>query len=88
MSIELPKDKHQEAIASLIRYFEQEREETIGYIAASGLLCFFLEEVGPSIYNQAVVEVQSRMQTHVSDLDLEFHAEEFQYWAKSKRQGK
>ena len=86
MSIELPKDKHREAIASLIRYFQEEREEKIGQIAASGLLHFFLEEIGPTIYNRAVAEVQARMQMHVSDLDIEFHEEEFQYWPQSKRQ--
>ncbi len=82
MAIELPKDKHREAIASIIRYFQEEREEAIGHIAASGLLRFFLEEVGPSIYNKAVADVQQRMQMHVSDLDIEFHEEEFQYWSK------
>jgi uncharacterized protein (DUF2164 family) len=82
MSIELPKDKHREAIASIVRYFQEEREEDIGHIAATGLLRLFLEEVGPSIYNKAVSDVQQRMQQHVSDLDIEFHEEEFQYWSK------
>jgi uncharacterized protein (DUF2164 family) len=76
MSIELPKAIHKEAIASIIRYFRENREEQIGNIAASGLLSFFLEEVGPSIYNKAVADVQERMQMHVSDLDIEFHEED------------
>ncbi len=76
MSIKLPKDIHKEAVASIVRYFRENREEQIGNIAASGLLGFFLEEVGPSIYNKAVTDVQSRMQMHVSDLDIEFHEED------------
>jgi uncharacterized protein (DUF2164 family) len=76
MSIELPKDMHKEAVASIMRYFRENREEQIGNIAASGLLDFFLEEVGPSIYNKAVADVQERMQMHVSDLDIEFHEED------------
>jgi uncharacterized protein (DUF2164 family) len=76
MSIELPKDIHKEAMASIIRYFHENREEQIGNIAASGLLGFFLEEIGPSIYNKAVADVQERLQMHVSDLDIEFHEED------------
>ena len=85
MSIELQKDKHREALASIVRYFQEQREEEIGNIAATGLLRFFLEEIGPSIYNQAVADVQQRMQMHVSDLDIEFHEEEFQHWPQSDR---
>ncbi|WP_008319540.1 DUF2164 domain-containing protein [Leptolyngbya sp. PCC 6406] len=85
MSIELPKDKHREAIASIVRYFQEQREEEIGNIAATGLLSFFLEEIGPSIYNKAVADIQQRMQMHVSDLDIEFHEEEFQHWPQSDR---
>lgn len=76
MSIELPKDIQKQAVASIIRYFHENREEPIGNIAASSLLDFFLEEIGPSIYNRAVADVQERMQMHVSDIDIEFHKEE------------
>jgi uncharacterized protein (DUF2164 family) len=82
MSIELPKDTRKKAMDSLIRYFHEHREEEIGTIAAMGLLEFFLEEIGPSIYNQAVSDVQKRMETHVSDLDIEFQEQEFQHWSR------
>ncbi len=88
MSIELPKDMHKKALASIVRYFRENREEEIGNIAASGLLGFFLEEVGPSIYNKAVADVQERMQMHVSELDIEFHEEEFQHWPKYEDKSK
>ena len=57
-------------------------EESIGNIAAGALLGFILEEIGPSIYNQAVADVQERLQARVSELDLEVHEEEFAYWRK------
>jgi uncharacterized protein (DUF2164 family) len=56
--------------------------EKIGNIAAGGLLGFFLEEVGPLIYNQAVADAQERMQARVSELDIELHEEPFTYWLK------
>ena len=88
MSIELPKEVHKEAVSSIERYFRENMEEKIGNIAASGLLGFFLEEVGPSIYNKAVADVQERLQQRVLELDIEVHEEEFQYWRRRERQAK
>ena len=82
MSIKLPKEIHKKAVDSIIGYFNETREEQIGNIAASGLLTFFLEEIGPSIYNKAVADIQERMQIHVSELDIEFNEEEFQHSSK------
>jgi uncharacterized protein (DUF2164 family) len=57
-------------------------EEPIGNIAAGGLLGFFLEEIGPVVYNQAVRDVQERLQLRIEELDVEIHEEEFDYWRK------
>jgi uncharacterized protein (DUF2164 family) len=88
MAIELPKDVRQQAIASIERYFEQQLEQRIGNIAAGGLLGFVLEEIGPSIYNQAVADVQERLQQRVAELDIEVHEDEFGYWRKFERAAK
>ena len=82
MSIELSKEIRAQALASVERYFEENMEERIGNIAAGALLNFFIEEIGPSIYNQAVAEVQEPLQTRIMALDLEVHEDEFQYWPK------
>jgi uncharacterized protein (DUF2164 family) len=88
MSIELSKEDRKEAIDSIERYFRENMEEKIGNIAASGLLSFILEEIGPSIYNKAVADVQERLQTRIAELDFEIHEEEFSYWRKYDRQRK
>ncbi len=88
MPIELPKDAKKEAIASIERYFQENMEEKIGNIAAGALLGFFLEELGPLVYNKAVADVQERLQMRVSELDIEVHEDEFQYWRKFERQKK
>ena len=80
--IELTKKTRQAAIASIERYFREHMEEPIGNIASGSLLGFFLEEIGPSIYNQAVADVQERLQARVSELDIEVHEDEFDYWRK------
>jgi len=92
MAIELPKEAKKEAIASIERWFQEEREERIGNIAAGALLNFMLEEIGPSIYNQAVADVQERLGARIAELDIEVHEDEFGYWRKfekdSQRRGK
>ncbi|WP_022981673.1 DUF2164 domain-containing protein [Ideonella sp. B508-1] len=88
MTIALNKDARKEAIASIERYFQENMDERIGNIAAGALLGFFLEEIGPTIYNQAVADVQERLQARVMELDIEIHEDEFQYWRKFDREVK
>lgn len=88
MGIELSKDTRTEAIRSIERYFQENMEERIGNLAAGALLNFFVEEIGPAIYNQAVTEVQERLQQRVAELDIEVHEEAFQYWRKYDKQHK
>ena len=73
MSIELNKDARKQAVLSIERYFLDNMDEKIGNIQAAALLNFFVEEIGPCIYNQAVLEVQERLQTRIMELDIEVH---------------
>ncbi len=82
MGIELNKEARQQAIVSIERYFRENMEEPIGNIAAAGLLNFFLEEIGPSVYNEAVAVAQERLQARVMELDIEIHEDEFGYWSR------
>ena len=82
MTIEIPKQARAAGIASIQRYFEENMPEPIGDLPAGLLLNFFIEEIGPAIYNQAVADAQVRMQLRVSDLNGELFADEFQYWPK------
>ena len=85
MAVELPKEARQQAIASIERWFEDEREERIGNVFAGALLNFMLEEIAPSVYNRAVADVQERLQMRIGELDIEVHEDEFGYWAKRER---
>lgn len=84
MTIEIPKDARKEAIASIERYFQDNMDEKIGNIAAAGLLNYFLEEIGPLVYNQAVADVQERLRMRIDELDVDAHEDEFQYWRKRR----
>ncbi len=81
-TIDISKQARADAIASIQRYFEENMPEPIGELPAGLLLNFFLEEVGPAIYNRAIADAQARMQQRVVDLNGELYADEFQYWAR------
>ncbi|MCG2591567.1 DUF2164 domain-containing protein [Ramlibacter sp. XY19] len=85
MAIELGKEARKEAVASIERYFQENMEERIGNIAAGALLNFFLEEIGPVVFNKAVAEVQERLQMRLSEIDIEVHEDEFQYWRRQEK---
>ncbi len=89
MQMELQKQVRGEAVASMKRYFDENMPEPLGDLPAGLLLDFFLEEIGPAIYNQAITDAQARMSLRVADLNGELFADGFQYWprvdAKKKR---
>ena len=86
VSLELDKQQRATAISSLKRYFEENLnsiDAPIGDLPASLLLNFFLEEIGPVIYNQAISDAQTRLTQRVSDLSGELYSDEFQYWPRN-----
>ena len=85
MAIEISKEQRQRAVTSIERYFRQNMDEPIGNVEAGALLGFFLEEVGPLVYNQAVADVQERLLARVQEVNLEVHHDAFQYWRKFDR---
>jgi len=91
MTIEIPPQVRAQAIASIQRYFQENMSEPIGHLPAGLLLNFFIEEIGPVLYNRAIADAQTRMQQRVSDLNGELFADEFQYWprieSKRKKRG-
>jgi uncharacterized protein (DUF2164 family) len=85
MNIELSKEMRAQAVASIERWFKENADEPIGNIQAAALLNFFIAEIGPSIYNRAVADVQQRLMMRVGELDIECHADEFGFWRKADR---
>lgn len=87
MAVQLTDEQERESVAALKRYFADERDEEIGDLQASLVLEFILQEIGPSIYNQAIHDAQANLQRTVGDLDLTLHEPEFAYTA-ARRTGK
>ncbi|MDE2372027.1 MAG: DUF2164 domain-containing protein [Burkholderiales bacterium] len=86
MTIELTKADRDQAIASIQRYFQESMDERMGNVTAGALLAFFLEEIGPAIYNKGVADAQEKMQARLAELDFEVHEDEFGYWQRFEKQ--
>ncbi len=82
-TLELNKQQRTAAIASIQRYFQENLPDPIGDLPAGLLLNFFLEEIGPAVYNQAISDAQTRLSQRVADLNGELFSDEFQYWPRA-----
>jgi uncharacterized protein (DUF2164 family) len=80
--IELDKKTRGDAVASLQRYFDANLTEPLGDLPAGMLLDFFMEEVGPLIYNAAIGDAQTRLLRNVADLTGDLYEKPFSYWPK------
>ena len=82
MAIKLDKDVEQRLIGSIRRYSAEHLDEEMGDLKARLLLDFCLREIGPSVYNQAIVDAQAAMQDRIAELQTECYETEFSYWKK------
>ena len=82
MSIKLSKETEDRLVASIRRYFDVSMDDSIGDLQARMLLDFFVRELGPGIYNQAIADAQSAMQERIAELDVHCYEPEFEYWSK------
>ncbi len=79
---ELTRQARADALASLQRYCEENLPEPLGELPASLLLNFFLEEIGPLLYNQAIADAQQHLARRVADMNGELYRDEFPYWPR------
>lgn len=80
MTIKLSRDAAKQLRGSIKRYVAENLEQDIGDLKADGLLDFFLKEIGPSVYNQAIADAQQYFQERAIDLEGVCFVREFGYW--------
>jgi len=82
MAIKLPKDAEKYLLGSIKRFAAEQLDAEIGDLKAALFLEFCVREIGPSIYNQAMVDAQGYMQEKAADLVGARYEAEFAYWKK------
>lgn len=85
MEIRLNKEVEQTLITSIRRYLTENLDTEIGNLQGSLFLQYCVEEIGPHIYNAAIVDAQRHLQARLADLDSECYAPETSYWSRQAR---
>ena len=66
--IKIGKETREDMISSIKNYFEKERDEELGDLAAGLILDFIMEELAPEFYNQGVYDSYQFMNIRCEDL--------------------
>lgn len=67
-TIKIDKEKKDKMINAIKIYFENERDEQLGDLAANMILDFFMEKLAPDIYNQGVYDSYKYFLDRIDDL--------------------
>jgi uncharacterized protein (DUF2164 family) len=82
MAIELSTDTSKRLIGSIRRFFADELDQDIGDLKARLVLEYCVQEIGPSIYNQAIADAQAHLNRQLADLENACYQKEFTYWRR------
>ena len=82
MAITLPPEAKKQLLRSIKRYVAENLDQDIGDLKAGMLLDYFLKEIGPTVYNQAIADAQGYFQARVGDLEGVCSEKEFSYWVQ------
>ena len=80
--MKLEKETRERLVASLKRYADEELELDMGDLKAGLLLDYILEEIGPSVYNEAIQDARAFFFEKVEDLEGTCYRPELPYWPK------
>ena len=64
----LTDEQRKKTIEDIIYFFDNERDEQIGQIAAEQVLNFFQEAIGPTVYNRGIMDAKQALQSRVDEL--------------------
>ncbi len=66
--IKFTKEDRKNAVRDIQIYFQNERDEEIGNLPAELLLDFFLDKIGPVIYNKAIEDAHQLLVQKAEEL--------------------
>ncbi|MDP5275779.1 DUF2164 domain-containing protein [Chengkuizengella axinellae] len=74
----LPREQKDQMISMIQHYFEIERSEEIGNLAAENFLDFILKEIGPYLYNQGISDARTLINEKMIHIEDDLYALEKQ----------
>ena len=76
MRIKLSNERKENLVRHIEEYYFNEFDEEISKYKSEQLLSFFIKELGPPVYNQAIKDSHSFMQEKLIDLESDFYEPE------------
>ena len=76
MRIRLSDERRVRMVDAIKRHFANEFDEPVSDFRAAGLLDFFVRELGPPVYNQAIRDAHKFMHEKLADLEGEIYEPE------------
>lgn len=73
MKIELTDERRADILSWLTDFYRKEFDEELSEFRAKQLLDFFIERLGPPVYNQAIQDARKFLHDKLEDLDVEFY---------------
>lgn len=67
-------EKRKTIVTDIINYFECERNEKMGVVAAEELLDFMLQNFGPDLYNKGVEDSLALIKERFHNLEIDMGA--------------
>lgn len=76
--MKFPKEQREQIIDQIQEYFEKERGESLGHLAADNMLEFFMAQISPYIYNHALEDCRQLVTQRMVSLEDDIYALEQQ----------
>jgi uncharacterized protein (DUF2164 family) len=76
MRIKLSDERRKSLLEVVQAYFRDQHDDDIGELKASLILDFFVKQLGPAVYNQAIKDAHAFLQDKLVDLEGEFYEPE------------
>lgn len=74
MISKIPREQKETLVDTIQSYFEIEMSEKIGKLAATNLLEFMIQQLGPIIYNQAIGDARTLVMQQMERVEEEIYA--------------
>ena len=71
--IKMSREEKAKIISRIKNYFDEERSEVIGDLAAEQLLDFMVGELGPPIYNRAIFDARQLIDERFAQIDEDLY---------------
>lgn len=74
--IRLADERKAEILRQLTALYADDFDETLSQFRAEKLMKFFIQKLGPAVYNQAIQDARKYMSDRLDDLDATFYEAE------------